>query len=736
MKNYTFLVTALIFTCIEPSAQDPSIPPPGGRPGMPQTPDIMIPVMAGRTELVFRVSGRDGRLYQAYFGSKITGTEQLGQSRDPGHIAYATFGTDNLFEPAIRATHNDGNPSLELKYVSHYEEKTGNDVTLTKILLRDPVYPFEVTLNFRTFANEDVFEQWTEIRHTEKKPVTIFNYASSMLHFDANSYWLTQFHGDWAEEMKMDESELTAGIKILDTKLGTRAHMYQTPVFLLSLNEKSDENTGEVLAGTLGWAGNFRFLFEVDEKGSLRVISGINPFASEYSLEPGRVFKTPSMIFTYSDRGRGQASRNLHHWAENFGILDGNGSRLTLLNNWEATGFNFDEKKLIDILNDTKKMGLDLFLLDDGWFGNKYPRNNDRAGLGDWQENMAKLPHGLGYLVKKADSTGVRFGIWIEPEMVNPRSELYETHPEWILKLPNRPENYYRNQLVLDLTNPKVQEFVYNVVDGMLTANPGIAFIKWDCNRMMTNAYSVYLKDKQSHLYVDYVNALYGVLERLRQKYPHLPIMLCSGGGGRVDYGTLKYFTEFWASDNTDALERVYIQWGYSYFFPAVAVCNHVTSWGNQSLKFRTDVAMMGKMGYDIEVGEMTENELKFSQEAIANYKRLSDIIWHGDLYRLISPYKENRAVLMYVNKSQEKALLFGYTLNSRYGETFDRVLLQGLDPAKTYNIKEVNIYNEGRRRPMMPENGRSYTGDYLMKVGLNVGSGTPLTSVVYELSE
>jgi alpha-galactosidase len=272
----------------------------------------------------------------------------------------------------------------------------------------------------------------------------------------------------------------------------------------------------------------------------------------------------------------------------------------------------------------------------------------------------------------------------------------------------------------------------------MLTANPGIAFIKWDCNRMMTSAYSVWLKDKQSHLYVDYVNSLYSVLEKLRQKYPHLPVMLCSGGGGRVDYGSLRYFTEFWASDNTDALERIYIQWGYTYFFPAVAVCNHVTSWGKQSLKFRTDVAMMGKLGYDIEVDKMSETELKFSQDAIATYNRIKDVIYKGDLFRLISPYEENRAVLMYVNGSKTKAVLFGYTLNSRYGETFNRVRLQGLDPVKIYKIREINTSNEGRRGfgPGMSENGRSYTGDHLMKIGLNVGSASPLTSVVYEISE
>jgi alpha-galactosidase len=709
--------------------------PPMGQQQANQTPDQLIAISTAHTNLVYRVNGRDGRLYQSYLGPKLDNISILSQTRDAGHLAYATYGTDNLFEPAIRMTHNDGNPSLELKYVSHNVEKSDANVTITHILMKDSEYPVEVTLHVRAFTAEDVIEQWTDIVQKEKNPVTIFNYASSMLHFDADKYWLTQFHGDWAEEMRMQESELTSGIKILDTKLGTRAHMYQTPVFFLSLDKRSDENNGEIIAGTLGWSGNFQFIFEVDEKNSLRVISGINPFASEYSIQPGKPFKTPSFIFTFSNQGKGQASRNLHHWAINYGVMDGNRPRLTLLNNWETTYFSFDEPKLTALLDDTKKMGLDLFLLDDGWFANKYPRNNDRAGLGDWQENKAKLPNGLGYLVKEAEKRGVRFGIWIEPEMVNPKSELYENHPDWILKLPNRPEHYYRNQLVLDLTNPKVQEFVYSTVDGMLTTNPGIAFIKWDCNRMMTNAYSVYLKDKQSHLYIDYVNSLYGVLDRLRQKYPHLPIMLCSGGGGRVDYGALRYFTEFWASDNTDPLERIYIQWGYSYFFPAIAVCNHITSMGKQSLKFRTDVAMMGKMGYDIQVNELSESELKFSQDAIANYRRLSDLIWHGDLYRLVSPYEGNRAVLMYVNTAKDKAVLFAYTLNSRTGESFNRVRLQGLDPAKTYKIREINVSNEGRRFGPS-ESGRSYTGEYLMKIGLNAGSASPLTSSVYEITE
>ncbi len=730
MKKLLFLII-VIFTISYLSMGQPLI----GQSQATQTQDVFIAVGTLNTDLVYKVSGKDGRLYQVYIGTKLGSIDDLKNVRDAGHPAYATFGTDNLFEPAIRMTHNDGNPSLELKYISHNIEKTDANITITNIILKDPEYPVEVTLHIKSYATEDVIEQWVEIVQKEAKPLTIFNYASSMLHFDANKYWLTQFHGDWAEEMKIQENELTSGIKVLDSKLGTRAHKYQAPIFFLSLNDKSDENNGELIAGTLGWSGNFQFLFEVDEKGSLRVISGINPFASEYTIQPGKPFKTPSFIFTYSNHGKGLASRNLHHWATNYGIMDGNKPRLTLLNNWETTFFNFNEPKLVGLLDDTKKMGLDLFLLDDGWFANKYPRNDDRAGLGDWQENKVKLPDGLGYLVKEADSKGVKFGIWIEPEMVNPKSELYENHPDWILKLPNRPENYDRNQLVLDLTNPKVQEFVYNVVDGMLTKYPGIAFIKWDCNRMMTSSYSVYLKDKQSHLYIDYVNNLYNILDRLRQKYPHFPIMLCSGGGGRVDYGALRYFTEFWASDDTDPLERVYIQWGYSYFFPSFAVCNHITSWGKQSLKFKTDVAMMGKMGYDIPVNEFTEKELKFSQDAIADYKRLSDIIWHGDLYRLVSPYEENRAVLMYINSAKNKAVLFAYTLNSRYNETFNRVRLQGLDPAKTYKLQEINVSSEGRRSGTS-ESGKSYTGDYLMKVGLNVGSGAALSSAVFEITE
>lgn len=692
-----------------------------------------IVLQSKNTHLVLTV-GNNHRLYQSYLGTRLTAAADI-EKLSGGREVYLTAGMENQFEPALRLVHADGNPSLELEYVSHKTEQKG-DVSYTSIILKDPAYPVEVTLQYKVYYNEDVITCNSTIQHQEKKPVRLTQYASNMLHFSADNYWLTQFHGDWAREVNVVEEKLTNGIKSLESKLGARANFYQTPAFFLSLNNPATETSGELIAGTLGWTGNFQFTFEIDQRNQLRVRSGINPFASDYTLQPNEVFTTPEFIFTYTNQGKGQASRNLHRWARNYAILDGKGPRLTLLNNWEATYFNFNEAKLIELFDGAKQLGVDMFLLDDGWFGNAFPRDSDKAGLGDWQENKSKLPNGIGKLVQEAGNRGIKFGIWLEPEMVNPKSELYQKHPDWILRLPNRAENLARNQLILDLTNPQVQDFVYSIVDDMLTKNPGVAYIKWDCNRSMTNAYSVYLKEKQSHLFIEYTRCLYKVLDRIRAKYPHLPIMLCSGGGGRTDYGALKYFTEFWPSDNTDGLERVFIQWGYSYFFPANTMAAHITSMGKgQSLKFRTDVAMAGRLGYDIRVNEFTPQELQFSQEAIKTYKRISEVIWQGDLYRIVSPYDEPRAVTMYVNENKSKAILFNYNLNIRRKDIFTRVQLQGLDAQKKYRFKEINLFPG--TKATNPDNDKVFTGEYLMTIGLNLTPGkvTSLTSNVYEIT-
>jgi alpha-galactosidase len=697
--------------------------------GISQTKQVVIETK--NTAIVLSITDK-GRVNQSYLGKKLNPEEY--KLMGGGREVYLTAGMENQFEPAVRMVHNDFNPSLELVYNSHLTTKKDFGTT-TDLVLKDPVYPITITLHYNAYYNEDVIEAWTDIIHKEKRAVELSEYASCMLHFSADEYWLTQFHGDWAREMQMVEEKLNTGIKSIESKLGTRTNFYQTQAFFLSPGKPSTETEGETVAGTLAWTGNYQYVFEVDQRNGLRLRAGINAFASEYMLQPNEVFTTPKFIFTYSANGKGQASRNLHRWARNYGVLNGKGNRMTLLNNWEATGMKFNEKRLVELFDEAKKLDVDLFLLDDGWFGNKYPRNDDKSGLGDWQEDSLKLPHGIGYLVKEARAKEIRFGIWLEPEMVNPKSELYEKHPEWILKLPNRAENYGRNQLVLDLANPKVQDFVFSIVDNLMTKNPGIAFIKWDCNRSMTNQYSTYLKEKQSHLFIEYTRGFYKVMERVRAKFPQLPVMLCSGGGGRTDYGAMKYFTEFWPSDNTDAFERIFIQWGYSYFFPSNTISAHVTNMGKQSLKFRTDVAMMGKLGYDIRVQNFTADEVAFSNAAVKTYKRISPVIWFGDLYRIESPYGSNRAVLMYVSEEKNSAVLFNYHMNTRRQDIFSRVKLQGLDPAKNYRLREINLFPG--TKSTQPDNDKVFSGEYLMNIGLNLSAGrvNPLTSNIYELS-
>jgi alpha-galactosidase len=600
-------------------------------------------------------------------------------------------------------------------------------------LLGDDKYPVEVKLYFIAYPDEDIIKTGAEIKHAEKKPVTLFNYASSLLHCTGAKYFLTEFSGDWAREANMTEIPLAFGKKILDTKLGSRANMFSSPFFMLAFDRPAEENCGEVLFGTLAWTGNFRFTFEVDQKNNLRIISGINPYASEYFLQPNEIFRTPEFIFTYSAKGKGNASRNFHRWALKHQLKDGDKSRLTLLNNWEATGFNFDENKLTAIMDEAVKLGVDMFLLDDGWFANKYPRNSDKQGLGDWNETKDKLPGGIGKLVEEASKRKIKFGLWIEPEMVNPKSELYEKHKDWVIHLPNRDEYYFRNQMVLDLSNPKVQDYVFGIVDTLKTRYPDIAYFKWDCNSPITNIYSPYLKDKQSHLYTEHVRGLYNILKRVKQKYPDLPMMLCAGGGGRTDYEALKYFTEFWASDNTNAVERIYIQWGYGHFFPAKTIAAHVTGWGKQPVKFRTDVAMTGKLGFDVRINEMNENEQKYCHEAVKNFKRLEKTISEGELYRLYSPYEGNHAALMYVEEKGNNAVIFAFDIYPRYDEHTQYLRLAGLNPDKNYKLTEINLLPETKSH--LKCNDKTYSGDYLMKVGIPVFSSSHTVSHVIELN-
>lgn len=701
----------------------------------------MISIHTNNVQLVLEVKP-NGRLYQAYLGERLSDATPLDQLFMPranqtspmwaGSEAYPVMGTEDYFEPALQLTHNNGNPTSVLKYVSH-TQTARNGATETVVKLRDEKYPLNVNLHYLAYAKEDVICQWAEISHGENKPISLGRYASAMLYFEEPTYYLTEFSGDWAREMQMSQTQLNFGRKTIDTRLGTRAAMLASPFFEVGLGSPVAENHGKVLMGTIGWTGNFRFTFEVDHNNQLRILAGINPDASTYTLDRGKTFRTPEFIFTLSTQGTGQGSRNFQRWALNHRLYMAQEDRMTLLNNWENTYFDFDEQKLNNLFGQAKSLGVDLFLLDDGWFGNRYPRNDDKAGLGDWQANRAKLPGGIPALVKGANEQGVYFGIWIEPEMVNPESELARNKPHWILRLPDRETYLFRHQLVLDLTNPEVQDFVFGVIDGLMKENPNIKFMKWDCNSPITNIFSPNLKARQGNLYVDYVRGLYAVLQRVQAKYPKLYMMLCSGGGARCDFEALKYFTEFWCSDNTDPIERIYIQWAFSHFMPAKAMCSHVTDWNKTaSVKFRLDVDFSCKLGFDLDLKHLSPNDLAYCQAAIKEYNRLKPIIFAPNLYRLVSPYETNHCALMRVNDEKTHALLFAYDLHPRYNETIINTRLQGLDPTATYRVREICLMPGQESR--LSFHNQTFTGDYLHKVGLKVLGGNQLDSRIVEL--
>jgi len=699
-----------------------------------------IPITTNNTCLLLKVNDKK-RLEQTYFGEKIRNMEEMKSVDLEKFSAYSTFGTNHVFEAALRAIQADGNTSTELAYLSHNVEKKNNDLIHTVISLKDEYYDLFVDIHYNAYQQDDIIEQWVEIRNGQKERIRLTEFASSDLSFNAQRYYVTNFHGDWANEMNMSEQQLTEGIKVIDSKLGVRTDQFTHPCFILSLEGPAQENAGTVIGGTLAWPGSFRFSFEVDNSNKLRVLSGANPYASEYTLEKGENMKTPGMIFTFSNEGTGKMSRNFNRWARKYGIRDGDKERSILLNNWEATYFDFDEAKLTRIIDDAAKMGFELFLLDDGWFGKKYPRNNDNAGLGDWETNTAKLPNGIPYLINECKKRNIKFGIWVEPEMVNPKSELYEKHPDWVIAQLHRERTEQRNQLILDLSNPTVQNFVYNTIDRILSENPGIEYVKWDCNRYVFNSGSSYLPaDKQSHLFFEYSKNLLEIMDKVSKKYPDVTFMACSGGGGRIDYSTLKNFDEFWISDNNDPLSRIFIQWGAQYFFPTIGLASHVSVSPNHitnrsfSLKTRFDVAMAAKLGMDLQPSQMTPEEYEFSKNAIQTYKEIRNTVLLGDLYRILSPYTSNRIVYMYVNDDKSEAVVFNFLNRKEIYPTPPNYVLQGLDPQKKYKLTEINK-NKGWSRFDKYE-GKIFSGDYLMKVGLNFAMYNECESVVFKITE
>ena len=692
-----------------------------------------VRVTTPETEMVLKAdAGSD--LKVLYYGARLSDADVAGlEAAGAAWVdAYPAYGFHCAGEASIGVTHADGNMSTVLK-VDTVSQSQENGAQITRIRLKDTVYPFYVTVCYKAYQDVDMIETWTEIENLGKKAVTLTRFDSGHLPVRVGDVWISHLHGTWAAEGRLTQEPLERGMMVIKNKDGARnAHTDHSEV-MFSLDGKPQENAGRVIGAALCYSGNYELRIDTRDTDYHEFFAGINPDNSAYILESKEVFKTPELAFTYSDEGLSGASRNFHRWGRKYKLAHGDKERKILLNSWEGVYFDINEPGMDQMMADIAYMGGELFVMDDGWFGEKYPRLTDNSSLGDWKVDRNKLPNGIGWLVEQADKHGIRFGIWIEPEMTNTVSELYEEHPEWIIKAPEREPVLGRGgtQLVLDLGNPEVQDFVFKIVDDIMTENPKIDYIKWDANMPISNHGSQYLpKNKQSHMYIEYHRGFAKVCDRIRAKYPDVTIQACASGGGRANWGVLPWFDEFWVSDNTDALQRIHMQWGTSYFFPAIAMASHISATPNHtvfrttSLKYRIDVAMSGRLGMEIQPRNMTQEERDLCRKAIAEYKEIRPVVQFGDIYRLVSPYDgHNMASLMYVAPEKDQAVFYWWKTETFYDDHLPRVKMAGLDPDKMYKVTELNRIDNV---PLKYE-GMSFSGKFLMENGLEI----PLKHIV-----
>ncbi|NLV55482.1 MAG: melibiase [Acidimicrobiales bacterium] len=627
-----------------------------------------IRVDAGGWGLTWAVD-RAGRLRQLGLGP--AGAEASAEL--PAHLypeAFPTLGTGDPFRPPpLAVTHADG--MLTTRLVVDAVARTpvartpvartpvartavartpvdgddggGEHVVVT---CRDEIQPLTVELHLRTHPASGVLEQWVEIVHAEPGPVRLEAYDSIgptlLVTADAT---LDQFGGGgWADEWRWTTESLTPGTKELASLGGVQPHLQRNPCALVAPAGPAGEDAGEVVAVSVAWGGNVHVGLDVRPKpdldgvAELRIRAGANPLGAPYVLDPGVRFVTPTVAWTWATGGRDEVTRRFHAWTRARVLRDPDRSRGIVANNWEATYFDFDEARVVDLIGRAADLGADVFLLDDGWFGGERPRDDDTTSLGDWDPDPRKLPRGLAPLADAAAAAGIRFGIWVEPEMVNPVSALHDHHPDWVVR-DGREPRLHRNQLVLDPLLPEVRAFEVDVVDRTLASAPGTSYVKWDANRPVTDPGSRALPaDRQANLWVDQVHATWEVMAEVARRHPDVDLMLCASGGGRTDHGTLRWFHEVWTSDNTDPVTRVRMQWACSHFFPASVMAAHVTRWGDRPLSFACAVALSGRFGFDLDLAALTEEERAVCRRAVALARRTQDVVQHGVVRRLVSP--------------------------------------------------------------------------------------------------
>ncbi len=646
--------------------------------------------------------------------------------------------------PAIYVVYDDGSRTVELHYESFsisrgkpklkglpatYVEDENEAETL-EITLKDKVKGLRVVLIYTVFDEFDVITRSVRVVNDSNEVIILEKVMSVSVDFETADYDFMAFHGGWGKERCMERTPLRHGVSMIDSKRGSSSH--QLNPFFVMASKGTNEEYGHVYGYNLVYSGNFNGGVEVDQIEKSRAWLGINDYDFSWKLENGEEFQTPEAVMVYSDKGLGEMSRIFHRLYRKR-LVRGkyrDEVRPILVNNWEATYFDFTEEKIVGLAREAKELGIELFVLDDGWFGK---RNGDNSSLGDWYVNKEKLPNGITGLAKCVNDIGLKFGLWIEPEMVSVDSNLYRKHPDWCIHVPNRIRTECRNQLILDLSRKEVCDYIVDTVNGLLK-EANISYIKWDMNRNMSEFGSATLPvDRQKEMPHRYMLGLYDVMERVVMENPEVLFEGCSGGGGRFDPGMLHYMPQIWTSDDTDAVERLYIQYGTSIAYPISTMGAHVSASPNHqtnrltSLKMRGDVAMSGNFGYELDLMKFTDEEKKEVKRQIEQYKELRTFIQHGDMYRLKSPFGFNGEKVasdtawMFISEDGNDIFAAYFRILCKVNCGIYRMKFTGLDEDAIYEI-----VGEDKR----------YSGDELMHIGLEVDMWGDFTSKTWRLKK
>jgi len=685
----------------------------------------------------FRIDAKDvsyvlgvnpsGELQTLYWGKRLRPADSIpAASADGGTSAFdlpvnATpqefvgWGSGLVVEPDLKITFPDGNRDLVLHYASH----AIRDNTLT-ITLKDISRDVVVDLIYQMDAETGILARSARIENRTQQPFTIEQAFAATWNLQAsNDYQLRYLTGRWAGEWNLQQMPLRPGKIVLESRRGSTGDE-ANPWFAIERGNQQDQDAGDVWFGALGWSGSWQINVEEDWANRVRITGGYTPFDFAYVLAPGQSLETPKFYGGYSSEGVGGASRLLHRFELDSVVAAAPHHRLrpVLYNSWEATGFDVNETGQEALAEKAASMGVERFVMDDGWFGE---RKDDHAGLGDWYVNPQKFPHGLKPLIDKVHSLGMDFGLWVEPEMVNPDSDLYRKHPDWVLNFPGRPRTEGRHQLVLNLARPDVRAYVFEFLDKLLSENE-IAFLKWDYNRNWSEpGWPAAPKEEQKEVYVQYVQNLYSIFAELRRKHPTVEIESCSGGGARVDLGIMHFTDEVWPSDNTDPFDRLSIQDGFTYAYSPGVMMAWVTdspNWMNNrttSLAYRFLSSMQGSLGIGANLNQWSAEDFATAKRLVAEYKAIRATVQEGALYRLILPSDGSEySATESVARDGHEAAVFAFLHSSQQGKPYPRLYLRGLEPDTIYSI-------HAQEGAVSATTVQRASGDYWMHHGVDV---------------